>query len=73
MSDLQERYDELDEIISRLGLLEDDIKIYEDIKEEIAVLKWEAQKELDEIEPQLQKEQDDEQRALENEYWKSQL
>ena len=71
--ELQARYDELDNIISSLGILADDVKIYKDIKEDLEIMKHEAQKELDEIEPDLQKARDEEEKALENEYWASQF
>lgn len=71
--ELQERYDELDNVISTLGILADSIKIYKDIKEDLDIIRFEVQKELDEIEPDLQKARDEEEKALEKEYWASQF
>jgi len=65
--DLQERYDELDNIISSLDRLADDIedKYYKDVLNEI---RYQAQDELAEIEPRLQEQYEKEQAELENEY-----
>lgn len=71
--ELQNRYDELDNIIGRLDLLMYDIKIYNDFKEELELIKHEAQKMQDEIEPELRKRYDEEDKALEKEYWDSQF
>jgi len=71
--ELQARYDELDDIISRLGLLADNIKYYKDIKEDIEIIRHEANKELENIEPELTKKRDEEEKALEKEYWDSQF
>lgn len=71
--ELQNRYDELDNIIGRLDLLMYDIKIYNDFKEELELIKHEAQKMQDEIEPELSKRYDEDEKALEKEYWDSQF
>ena len=72
--ELQARYDELDNIISSLGILIDyEIKMYEDLREQLEVIKHDAEKELEEIEPELQKARDEEEKILENEYWDSQF
>lgn len=72
--ELQARYDELDNIISSLGILIDyEIKTYDDIREQLEVIKHDAEKELEEIEPELIKRYDQEEEALESEYWKNQF
>lgn len=72
--ELQARYDELDNIISSLGILIDyEIKTYEDLREQLEVIKHDAEKELEEIEPELQKARDEEEKVLEKEYWDSQF
>lgn len=71
--ELQNRYDELDNIIGRLDLLMYDIKIYNDFKEELELIKHEAQKMQDEVEPELSKRYDEEDEALEKGYWDSQF
>lgn len=70
--DLQERYDELDNIDRSLDVLIDDIKdkYFIDALNEI---RYEAQNEMKEIEPRLQEQYDREQQELENEYWRSQF
>ena len=72
--ELQARYDELDNIISSLGILIDyEIKTYDDIREQLEVIKHDAEKELEEIEPELNKRYDQEEEALEKEYWSMQF
>lgn len=68
--DLQERYDELDNIDRSLDVLIDDItdKYFIDALNEI---RYEAQNEMKEIEPKLQEQYDREEQELENEYWRS--
>lgn len=67
--DSQDRYDELDNIISTIDALVDDItdKYYIDALVEI---KFEAQNELEEVEKKLQEERDQEERNMEQEYWR---
>lgn len=54
--DIQDRYDELDNIVRSLDVLVDEItdKYYIDMLND---LKYEAQDEMEEIEPELEKEQ----------------
>ncbi len=70
--DLQERYDELDEIVSSINLLIENItdKDYIDSLEEI---KFDAQNELEEIEEELQKEQEAEEREMNYQFEKERL
>lgn len=71
--ELQERYDELSNIIDTLSMLADGIEFYKDIKEDLDILRFEVQKEIDEIEPELQKKYDEQKKAQEKEYWDSQF
>ncbi len=61
--DLQERYDELDNIVSSIDILVDDIsdKNYIDMLNEI---KFEAQNELEEVQEKLQEEYEKEERQM---------
>ena len=70
---LQEKYDELDTLITTLDKLIDSLDETEmkDYIEQLLETKWEAQKELEEIEPELQKIQWQEEQTQENEYWRS--
>ena len=70
--DLQGRYDELDNIVSSIDLLADEIsdKYYKDALNEI---KFEAQNELEEVEEQLEAEQEREYAEQERNYWQSQF
>lgn len=70
--DLQERYDELDNIVSSIDILVDDIsdKEYIDMLNEI---KFNAQNEKEEIEGKLQEEYEKEERQMNYEYERSKL
>ena len=70
--DLQEKYDELDNIVSTLDMLIDDItdKYYIELLNEI---KYEAQNEMDDIGDELQEECDKEYEERKNEYINSRL
>lgn len=66
--DLQDRYDELDNIVRTLDILVDDIndKYYIDLINDI---KFEAENELEEVAEKLQEEQRREKRQQEKDYW----
>ena len=68
--DTQERYDELDNIVTTIDLLIDEIsdKYYIDYLNEI---KFEAQNELDEVSEQLEEEQEREDREMNYQYERS--
>lgn len=68
--DLQDRYDELDNIESTLRILANEItdKHYKEIFLETM---YEAQQEKEQIEPKLQEMYDEEERELEQEYERS--
>lgn len=70
--DYQERYDELDNIVSSINILVDEIsdKIYIDMLNEI---KFEAQNELEEIEERLQEENEKEERERNYDFERSRL
>ena len=70
--DLQQRYDELDEIVSSINLLVDNItdNDYIDMLNEI---KYQAQVELEEVEEKLQEEYNQEERQMNKEFERSRL
>lgn len=68
MSKLQKRYDELDDIVSRVGMLIGDIEFYNNIKEELEEIKFQAERELAEVEPLLIEERDREEAEMELAY-----
>ena len=70
--DLQDRYDELDNIISTLNYLIDDITD-KDYIEDLRQIKYRAEDERDEIEPKLQEEYDKEEKRQLKEYINSVL
>ena len=67
---LQERYDELDTIVRELDYLIDEISD-KNYKEQLELIKYDAQSELDEIEPQLLEQQQQEEKWQELEYERS--
>ncbi len=70
--DLQERYDELDNIVSSIDILVDDItdKNYIDMLNEI---KFNAQNELEEVQEKLQEEYNKEEKQMNYEFERSRL
>lgn len=71
--DLQDKYDELDDIISTIESLERRITYYKDFKEVLVELKYEVENELEEIEPELQEMYDREEREMNYQYERSVL
>ena len=69
---LQNKYDELYNIIHSMESLIRDVKD-KDYKEQFEEIMFQAQEEMNEIEPRLQKARDEEERAMENEYWATQF
>ena len=67
---LQERYDELDTIIRELDYLINEISD-KNYKEQLELIKYEAEDELEEIEPQLIEEQSKEEREINYQYERS--
>lgn len=70
LEELRNKYDELDNIISSLNSLMDDLTDKNYI-EQLELIKFEAQNELDEIEPQIQKLEEEEEREMNREYERS--
>lgn len=70
LEELRNKYDELDNIISSLNSLMDDLTDKNYI-EQLELIKYEAQNELDEIEPQIQKLEEEEEREMNREYERS--
>lgn len=66
--DYQSKYDELDNIVSSINILIDDISD-KDYIDRLNEIKYEAQNELDEVAEKLQEEYDKEERQREKEYW----
>lgn len=67
--DLQEKYDELDNIISSLNVLLKEITD-EYYVEQLEQTKFEAQNELEEVSKKLQEMRDREEAEQDREYWK---
>ena len=67
LEELRNKYDELDNIISSLNSLMDDLTDKNYI-EQLELIKYEAQNELDEIEPQIQKLEEEEEREINREW-----
>ena len=68
--DLQEKYDELDTIVRELDYLINEISD-KNYKEQLELIKYEAEDELEEIEPQLIEEEQQEEKWQELEYERS--
>lgn len=66
--DYQERYDELDNIVSSIDILIDEITDKNYI-EQLELIKFEAQNELDEVSEKLEEDQEREIRQQEREYF----
>lgn len=67
--DLQDRYDELDNIISSIDILVDEISD-KDYIDRLNEIKFDAQNEKEEVEEKLEKEREEEERQQEKEYLK---
>lgn len=72
LEELRNKYDELDNIISSLNSLMDDLTDKNYI-EQLEPIKYEAQDELDEIEPQIQKLEEEEEREMNRECERSKI
>lgn len=72
LEELRNKYDELDNIISSIRILTKEItdKNYID---QLELIQYEAQNELDEIEPQIQKLEEEEEREINREYERSKI
>ena len=69
MMDYQDRFDELDNIISSIDILIDEISD-RDYIERLNEIKFEAENELEEVSEKLEKEQRREEMQQERDYWK---
>ena len=72
LEELRDKYDELDNIISSIRILTKEITDKNYI-EQLELIQYEAQNELDEIEPQIQKLEEEEEREINREYERSRL
>ena len=70
LEELRNKYDELDNIISSIRILTKKITDKNYI-EQLELIQYEAQDELDEIEPQIQKLEEEEEREINREYERS--
>lgn len=70
--ELEDKYDDLETIISTLEYLIDDIEDEEYIAE-LREIKWKAEDELKELEPLLEAQHEKEERQQISDYWKSVL
>ena len=70
LEELRNKYDELDNIISSIRILTKEITDKNYI-EQLEIIQYEAQNELDEIEPQIQKLEEEEEREINREYERS--
>lgn len=72
LEELRDKYDELDNIISSIRILTKEITDKNYI-EQLELIQYEAQNELDEIEPQIQKLEEEEEREINREYERSKI
>ena len=72
LEELRNKYDELDNIISSIRILTKEITDKNYI-EQLELIQYEAQNELDEIEPQIQKLEEEEEREMNKEYERSKI
>lgn len=72
LEELRNKYDELDNIISSIRILTKEITDKNYI-EQLDLIQYEAQNELDEIEPQIQKLEEEEEREINREYERSKI
>ncbi len=70
--DYQDKYDELDNIISSIDILVDEISD-KDYIDRLNEIKFDAQNEIEEIEEKLEKEREEEEKQQEFEYERSVL
>lgn len=71
MDDLRDRYDELENIVETLEELSNDIEYNKDIMEQLDVIRFDTEKEMEELGHRLEKLEDAENRELEFEYARS--
>ena len=71
IDDLRDRYDELENVVNTLEDLSNDIKYHKDIMEQIDSLRFDTEKEMEELGRELQKMEDAENKEQELEYGRS--
>lgn len=71
MDELRDRYDELENIVETLEDLSNDIKYNKDIMEQIDAIRFDTEREMEELGRRLEKLEDAENRELEFEYVRS--
>ena len=71
MDDLRDRYDELENIVETLEDLSNDIKYNKDIMEQLDKIRFDTEKEMEELGRRLEKLEDEENKELEFEYVRS--
>lgn len=71
MDDLRDRYDELENIVETLEDLSNDIKYNKDIMEQIDAIRFDTEKEMEELGHILEKLEDAENKEIEFEYARS--
>ena len=72
IDELRDRYDELDNIISSIRILTKEIKD-KDYIEKLEIIEFEAQDELDEITPRIEQLEEEEEKELDNEYYRERI
>ena len=68
--ELQDRYDELDNLISSLNSLMDELTDKNYI-EQLELIRFEAQNEFEDVSEQLQKQKEQEENQEDKEYWEA--
>ena len=71
MDDLRDRYDELENIVETLEDLSNDIKYNKDIMEQLDEIRFDTEKEMEELGRRLEKLENAENKELEFEYVRS--
>ena len=71
MDDLRDRYDELENIVETLEELSNDIKYNKNIMEQLDEIRFDTEKEMEELGHRLEKLEDAENKEIEFEYARS--
>ena len=71
IDEVRDRYDELENIVDTLESLSNDIKFYKDIEEQIDALRFDIEKEKENVGKKLEQLEEAENRELEYEYERS--
>lgn len=73
MDELRDMYDELENIVDTLESLSNSIRYNKDIEEQLDEIRFDAEKEMEELGHRLEKLEDAENRELEFEYIRSRI